>query len=756
MTHEQYSAKFIAAGLEKSKSHTHENGKRFWRACCPAHKDKDPSLDIEDGDKGPIFVCRAGCSQAAIIAALRAKGLWLDPPPSPARGAKSKPQGNKERPARRLVATYDYRDAAGQLRYQKLRYDPKNFPQRRPDGRGGWIDNLDGVERLPYRLPELLAAITANQPVYIVEGEKDADALARIGLPATTNSDGAGDWPPKPGQLKWPPELNPHFKGARVLIIPDNDKKGRDHCKLVGSALQGIAAFIDVLELPGLAEKGDASDWLAAGGTADQLQALPTRPFAEWFAAQPVHVETDDERLARLAALKPLDYDRCRKAEAEAAGVQPRALDAAVKQYRGKQADDDDADETPDFLTDPEPWPDPVDGADLLNRIVEAFSLHIVLPPGGAATAALWALHAHAHDCSMISPILAITSPTAECGKTSLLTITAALVPRALPAANITTAALFRAVEKWAPTLLIDEADSFLADNNEMRGVLNSGHQRANAYVIRTVDTGGDLEPRRFRTWSPKAIAMIGKLPATLTSRAIPIDLRRKGRGEKVQRLRIDKADNLVMLCRQAARWVADNALRLQAIDPDIPEELGNRTADNWRPLIAIADAAGGDWPERVRSIALKHQPSEQTAGIMLLEDIRRAFFHAQADQLSSADLAAKLATYEERPWVEWRHDKPITPRQLARLLEPFKIAPALIRIGTVVFRGYKLESFADAFTRYIPSVDLLQRYTPRETADFEQNRSVTEPPDATDRNCEKPSNSADCNVVTDRPPWRA
>ena len=387
MKHEQYSAKFIAGGLEKSKSHVKENGKTVWRCCCPVHADDEPSFDIEDGDKGPIFKCRsAGCSPTAIIAALRAKGLWLDPPPI-AKSAKHKPREEKQRPARRLLKTYDYRDAAGVLRYQKLRYDPKGFAQRRPDGKGGWINDLEGVEQLPYRLPELPAAIACNQRIALVEGEKDADALWRIGLPATTNSGGAG---------KWPPELNQHFKGAQVVIIPDADKQGRAHCKLVGSALQGIAASIDVLQLPDLPEKGDASDWIAAGGTAEQLRALPNRPWTEWLAAQPVHVETDDERLARLAALNPLDYNRCRKAEAAAAGVQLRALDDAVKQYRGEVTAD--TDDLPDFLIDPEPWSEPVDGAELLNRIVDAISAHVVLPRGAASAIALWVVHCHAHD----------------------------------------------------------------------------------------------------------------------------------------------------------------------------------------------------------------------------------------------------------------------------------------------------------------------------------------------------------------------
>ena len=191
--------------------------------------------------------------------------------------------------------------------------DPKSFRQRKPDGKGGWTNKLDGVRQVPYRLPQLLQAVAEKQAVFIVEGEKDGNNLVKLGFVATCNAGGAG---------KWPTELVPPFKGANIIIIPDNDKSGRNHCRVVGEALKDVAASIHVLELPDLPEKGDVSDWIAAGGTADQLRALKTLPFAEWLAAQPVHVETDDERLARLAALSLMEYDRVREAEAKAAGVQ--------------------------------------------------------------------------------------------------------------------------------------------------------------------------------------------------------------------------------------------------------------------------------------------------------------------------------------------------------------------------------------------------------------------------------------------------
>jgi hypothetical protein len=166
--------------------------------------------------------------------------------------------------ARTVAAVYDYQDEAGCLRFQTVRYDPKDFRQRRPDGNGGWVWDLKGVERLLYRLPELLAA-DPSEPVYVLEGEKDADRLRELGLVATTNPMGAG---------KWLPSFSNVLSGRHVVVLPDNDGAGRDHARQVAQSLTGVAASVKVLELPGLPEAGDVSDWLAGGGTADELRRL--------------------------------------------------------------------------------------------------------------------------------------------------------------------------------------------------------------------------------------------------------------------------------------------------------------------------------------------------------------------------------------------------------------------------------------------------------------------------------------------------
>jgi putative DNA primase/helicase len=238
-----------------------------WKTLCPAHEDKDPSLSIGNGDNGKIVVhCHKGCSQDQVIAALRATGITLN--------GQAREQAEKSaRP--RIKATYDYVDELGKLLFQSVRYDPKAFKQRRPNG-SDWVWNTQGVRVVPYNLPGVIEAISNQQIVCIVEGEKDADNLAKLGIAATCNSGGA---------KKWRDDHSAFFRGADVVVIPDNDAAGREHAELVAKSLGGIAARIRMLKLPGLSEKGDLSDWIAAGGTREQLDAL-IAAAPEWTPPQ--------------------------------------------------------------------------------------------------------------------------------------------------------------------------------------------------------------------------------------------------------------------------------------------------------------------------------------------------------------------------------------------------------------------------------------------------------------------------------------
>lgn len=232
-----------------------------WQACCPAHDDRQASLSIAVKDQKILLHCHAGCESAAILAAigLKMKDLFLTP--RPVKNGKSQ-----------IVATYDYIDKAGRLLFQAVRFEPKNFRQRRPDptGRDGWTWNLKGVDLVPYRLPDILKAPT----VFIVEGEKDAESLWSIGLAATCNPMGAG---------KWRPEFSKYLEGKEVFILPDLDDPGRKHAQDVAAKLHGHALKIKIVELPATPGVKDVSDWLANGGTKKALlelisQAGPWQP----------------------------------------------------------------------------------------------------------------------------------------------------------------------------------------------------------------------------------------------------------------------------------------------------------------------------------------------------------------------------------------------------------------------------------------------------------------------------------------------
>jgi putative DNA primase/helicase len=429
----------------------------------------------------------------------------------------------------------------------------------------------------------------------------------------------------------------------------------------------------------------------------------------ETGTASATNIQADIDRLARM---KALEYEQVREAEAKRLGVRKSVLDEA----RGERQKEIiaalyEALKPPSFLQKIEPWQEPVDGAALLDAMAVAIRKYIALPQAVCAYAmALWALHAHAHDAAFCSPLLAFVSPQKRCGKTRALEIVSRLTPRSLPVANISPSALFRVTERDHPTLFIDEADTFLKAAEELRGILNSGHTRTSAFVLRNVEEDGDYEPRQFSTWAPKAVALIGKLPDTLEDRSIVISLRRKLRGEKVTRFRADRAGDLTELQRKAARWAADNFNALKAADPEVPAALNDRAADNWRALIAIADQAGGVWPKLARdaALALSDDDAEDRKGdysLRLLADCREVFDDEGAKALTPARLRELLVSLEEAPWAEMRQGRPISPDAVALMLKDFSIKscePTRSFCGGKKQRYYIRDDFEDSWARYL------------------------------------------------------
>jgi putative DNA primase/helicase len=242
----------------------------WWDACCPAHDDRKASLSFRNGDHRLILKCQAGCEEAAILMSLHLTVADL---------ARSATTGRA-----RIVAEYDYCDADGALVYQVVRFDPKDFRSRRPDGAGGWTWNINGVARVPYRLPSL----TGAERVYVPESEKDVDALCALGLVATCNTGGAGKWRASDTAAlvkAGVPEL---------VVLPDHDAAGEAHAVKVVASCLGAGLTVRIVRLPNVAEHGDVTDWLAAGGTREALEALVAATAPASRAAQEPATPTTD------------------------------------------------------------------------------------------------------------------------------------------------------------------------------------------------------------------------------------------------------------------------------------------------------------------------------------------------------------------------------------------------------------------------------------------------------------------------------
>jgi putative DNA primase/helicase len=421
-----------------------------------------------------------------------------------------------------------------------------------------------------------------------------------------------------------------------------------------------------------------------------------------------LHPEAEINRVAQLSTL---DYERERETIAKRLSIRLHVLDEMVARARQKTAADPSLTSLPAVET--VPWPEPVNGAQLLDDITAAVRRYVVLEKGAAEATALWVVHTYCFDAFAISPRLAITSAVMRCGKTTLLDVLSCLVHRPISTGNATAAAIYRLVHKIAPTLLIDEADTFLVGNAALRGILNSGYRKNTAFVMRADET--------FSTWAPAAIAMIGRLPSTLEDRSIWIQLQRRRADEPIEAFRLDQRGDLNRFARMAARFAADNFDELKSANPSVPRTLENREADNWLPLIAIADAAGGAWPSIARQVAehlaLLNRATEQSVAVMLLEDIHSVLATHTGERIQSADLVKALAQLEDRSWADWKGGKVITPNAIAHLLAPFNIKPFQMRTGSHVLRGYRLAQFEDAFARYVEAAGV-QAATPLQPAD--------------------------------------
>lgn len=421
-------------------------------------------------------------------------------------------------------------------------------------------------------------------------------------------------------------------------------------------------------------------------------------------------------------------------------------------------------------LVDDEPCPEPVAPAALLDATATLIRRHIVLTPAQADALTLWIAAAHLIGVLSVMPILLISAPTMRAGKTTLLMLLSALVPRALVSSNITGAVLVRLIARFAPTLLLDEADTWLrSDDADMRGVINAGEYRQTAVVYRCApDTH---EPQAIPCFAARVLAMIGRPAPTIVDRSILIALRRKKPDERVERMRLDTLRDEHEAVRRQWRRVADDLHQaIQDTAATLPDAVmpaalqSDRARGHWRPLLAIAHQVGGDWPARAAQAAGELAGDVDTAEVTvdLLRDIRDVFDEV-ADRtdgaVASGKLLEALIALEDRPWKEWSKGRPLSGAKLARLLKGLDIHPAgSIRLGGKPTRAYRKAAFEEAWDRYLPidntghtgSLKALQRDNANDSG---AESPISKRDNANDchalKSVTNPANTEVCNVVT-------
>jgi len=450
--------------------------------------------------------------------------------------------------------------------------------------------------------------------------------------------------------------------------------------------------------------------------------------------------------------LDPLTREQERNRISEEFNVRKRVIDDFIKGFKKGQK----AGGTTEIVTEVEPAVEKILGDKLLSTIRDVLKKHIILPAGVAEPIAAWVVLTYCHNAFRILPILGIVSPVKRCGKTTLLEILSGMTNKALIASNITPAAVFRTIEKYEPTLLVDEADTYLKkDNEELKAVLNSGHTRKSAFVVRV--QGEEHEPVKFSTWGPKAISMIGNLPDTLQDRSIVVSLRRKAPGETVSKLNFSFEQEADEIRRACCRWAGDNLDILKGMNPDMPQTNNDRMTDNWTPLICIADAAGGPWPELMRkSMCGMIDGNDDSIGPKLLKDIKAIFESHPDGRIFSGDLVKELTELKESPWCDWRKGKGLTQNGLARLLKLFGIKSKNMRTEDKVKKGYELHMFKDSFQRYIPLTPPISSATPlqdNKIKGLNQKQNATKDNHVADKKQPKLLKSNDCSGVADENP---
>jgi len=433
----------------------------------------------------------------------------------------------------------------------------------------------------------------------------------------------------------------------------------------------------------------DACDAKLDAAKADKSTCIPTP-------------ELTNEVVINLAGLTPLQYAQQLAREAKKYKTPVKLLDKAVEAIKIEK----EAEKLLEPHWEVTPADDPVDATNLFADIDARILHHVAMPRHLAYVVTLWIGQSWIHEQATYSPIMFVTSAERDSGKSTLMGVIGFIVWRSLLSVGISAAALYRSIERWHPTFVIDEADDAFVDNLDLRQVINSGWTRGQGVVRCDPDTN---EPRKFSTFCPKVIAGKGtKAPDTIISRAILITQKRRTRDESIAHFSHVDDDGFIRLRSQLARWAADNGEMLGLARPAMPDGFMNRTASNWQLLFAIADSLGEEAGRRARAAAqqIVGVTDLTSAGVGLLRDLKAMFDRSTLDYLTSKAIIADLEGDKEKQWAEWSRGKPITEKGVAGLLHAYGITSKSVGPKGAQAKGYRKSEFADAWDRYLPATE--------------------------------------------------
>ena len=601
-------------------------------------------------------------------------------------------------------AVYAYRLPGGEIAFFVYRFDlgdgkKETRPVSYSAAKKQWVWKLP-----PTPLPLYWKGPRDAEKIIVVEGEKCADAAAEIfpNCAVVTSTAGAE----RAGMSTW--EV---LKGKEVVILPDHDEPGSNYAQdVAGFAFVHRASNIQIADTSSLgwAKGDDIADHKDLGESI--LDAL--KPWSELDPSK-----REKGLVKALATLAAGDYDRLRAESANSLGISVPTLNKLVKALRSPQPDDArDGEDEVETLRSTKPCEGPVDAEEVFQEIVGIIKKHVFLDEDAAVTIATWILMSWVNDQLYILPQLLLTSPIKQCGKTTTLLVIQALVNRPLPSGNISAAAVYRAIEEWKPTLLLDEADTYLRKNIELAGVLNSGHTREAAFVTRVAEIDGKQMPVRFSTWAPKVIAGIGVSAADTTiDRSLIIRLQRKPADMPRSRLALRFSEDMEPLRSRIARWAV--AVKDVQIDESALNFINNdRARDNWAALLAVARHVGKSATEALlaaaRAISDNSDLSSDREGD-LLRDLKGVIAEITTEAstkktdptlLPTKALLDKLNKLEDSQWTNFNRGTGLNGHGLARMLKPFGLAPTIKKEpgAKKTLRGYITADFTPVFARYL------------------------------------------------------